>query len=133
MEEVNQDFYSHLFDSYDQLPHAIFRRMGESCPLSSVPRSTCRHIVVRASGPDSIRPKQMKKLTLVPSTPWRKLFTYYLLECRFHLTISRIVLVGEKGSVHDKGSYRPICILSVVYKLSTRVILNKATRMLDEG
>ncbi|KAE9413090.1 hypothetical protein Angca_004653, partial [Angiostrongylus cantonensis] len=38
-----------------------------------------------------------------------------------------------KGGLHDIGNYRPICLLSVVYKLYTRVILNRIDRTLDEG
>ncbi|VDP47155.1 unnamed protein product [Heligmosomoides polygyrus] len=43
------------------------------------------------------------------------------------------VLLYKKGDVHDIGNYRPICLLSVVYKPFTRVILNRISRTLDEG
>ncbi|VDO19677.1 unnamed protein product [Heligmosomoides polygyrus] len=39
----------------------------------------------------------------------------------------------EKGEGHDICNYRPICLLSVVYKLFTRVILNMISRTLNEG
>ncbi|KAE9414939.1 hypothetical protein Angca_008578, partial [Angiostrongylus cantonensis] len=37
-----------------------------------------------------------------------------------------------KGDLHDVDDYRPICLLSVAYKLFTRVILNTIDRTLDE-
>ncbi|KAE9414954.1 hypothetical protein Angca_009216, partial [Angiostrongylus cantonensis] len=46
--------------------------------------------------------------------------------------ISGTVLLFKKGDLHDIGNYRPICLLSVVYKLFTRVILNRIDRTLDE-
>ncbi|KAE9412639.1 hypothetical protein Angca_007100, partial [Angiostrongylus cantonensis] len=46
---------------------------------------------------------------------------------------SMIVLLFKKGNLHDIGNYRPICLLSVVYKHFTRVIINSIGRTLDEG
>ncbi|KAE9413052.1 hypothetical protein Angca_010089, partial [Angiostrongylus cantonensis] len=46
---------------------------------------------------------------------------------------SRTVLLFKKGDLHDIGNYRPICLRCVVYKLFTRVILNRIDRTLDEG
>ncbi|VDO75793.1 unnamed protein product [Heligmosomoides polygyrus] len=40
---------------------------------------------------------------------------------------------NKKEDVHGIGNYCPICLLSVVYELFTRVILNRISRTLDEG
>ncbi|KAK6743543.1 hypothetical protein RB195_010674 [Necator americanus] len=46
---------------------------------------------------------------------------------------SKTVFLYKKGDSHDIGNYRPICLLSVIYRLFTRVILNKIEKVLDEG
>ncbi|KAE9413405.1 hypothetical protein Angca_006238, partial [Angiostrongylus cantonensis] len=46
---------------------------------------------------------------------------------------SKTVLLVKKSDVHDVGNYRPIYLLFVVYKLLTRVILNRIDKTLDEG
>ena len=43
------------------------------------------------------------------------------------------MLLHKNGDPHDIGNYRPICLLSVAYKLLTCVILNRFDRTQDEG
>ncbi|KAE9418772.1 hypothetical protein Angca_006717, partial [Angiostrongylus cantonensis] len=63
-----------------------------------------------------------------------RLFTRYLSECKIptQLKTSKTVLLFKKEDRYDIGNYRPICLLSVVYKVFTRVILNRIDRTLDE-
>ncbi|KAE9421595.1 hypothetical protein Angca_004760, partial [Angiostrongylus cantonensis] len=62
-------------------------------------------------------------------------FTRYLSECKVptQWKTSKTVLLFKKGDLHDIGNYRPICLLSVVYKLFTRIILNRIDITLHEG
>ncbi|KAE9416572.1 hypothetical protein Angca_007486, partial [Angiostrongylus cantonensis] len=46
---------------------------------------------------------------------------------------SKTALLFKKVDLHDIGNYRSICLLSVVYRLFTRVILNRIYRRLEEG
>ncbi|EYC36556.1 hypothetical protein Y032_0883g2842 [Ancylostoma ceylanicum] len=46
---------------------------------------------------------------------------------------STTVLLYKKGDPQDIGNYRPICLLSVVYELFTRVVINRIERTLNEG
>ncbi|KAK6763693.1 hypothetical protein RB195_024136 [Necator americanus] len=64
-----------------------------------------------------------------------RIFTRYKSECKVpkQWKTSKTVLLYKKGAPHDIGNYRPICLLSVIYKLFTRVILNRIEKVLDEG
>ncbi|KAE9413031.1 hypothetical protein Angca_003806, partial [Angiostrongylus cantonensis] len=64
-----------------------------------------------------------------------RLFTRFLSECKVSTQwkTSKTLLLFKKGDLHDVGNYCPICLLSVVYRLFTRVILNRIDRTLNEG
>ncbi|KAE9416687.1 hypothetical protein Angca_009940, partial [Angiostrongylus cantonensis] len=88
-----------------------------------------------APGPERIRSELLKNLPPVLVSTLPRLFTRYLSKCMVSTQwkTSRTVLLFKKGDLHDIGNYRPICLLSVVYKLFTRVVLNRIDRTLDEG
>ncbi|KAE9412688.1 hypothetical protein Angca_008687, partial [Angiostrongylus cantonensis] len=88
-----------------------------------------------APGPDRIRSEHLKNLTPVLVSTLARLFTRYLSECMVptQWKTSKTVLLFKKGDLHHIGNYRPICLLSVVYKPFTRVILSTIDRTLDEG
>ncbi|KAE9413029.1 hypothetical protein Angca_002870, partial [Angiostrongylus cantonensis] len=86
-------------------------------------------------GPDRIRSERLKNLQPVLVSTLARLFSRYLSECKIatQWKTSKTVLLFEKGDLHDIGSYRSTCLLYVVYKHFTRVILNRTDRTLDEG
>ncbi|KAE9412275.1 hypothetical protein Angca_005495, partial [Angiostrongylus cantonensis] len=88
-----------------------------------------------APGPDRIRSEHLKNLPPVLVNTLARLFTRYLSECKVPIQwkTSKTVLLFKKSDLHNIGNYRPICLLSVVYKLFTQVILNRIDRTLDEG
>ncbi|EYC46115.1 hypothetical protein Y032_0407g910 [Ancylostoma ceylanicum] len=138
MERVIYDFYSDLFDSHVQLPPCHLRE--DEYVIPSVLPSEVRHAIKSvknrtAPGPDRIRPEHLKNLPTALVNTLARLFTRYLSECKVpsQWKTSRTVLLYKKGDPQDIGNYRPICLLSVVYQLFTRVILNRIERTLDEG
>ncbi|KAK6753951.1 hypothetical protein RB195_013130 [Necator americanus] len=46
---------------------------------------------------------------------------------------SRAVLIHNKGDREDLCNYRPICLLSVLYKVYTKIILTRISKMLNEA
>ncbi|KAK6735916.1 hypothetical protein RB195_018899 [Necator americanus] len=132
------DFYSDLYDSHVHLPPHHLREDGQVIP--EVLPSEIRHAIMSvrnrtASGPDRIRPEHLKSLPPVLINTLARLFTRYLSECKVpkQWKTSKTVLLYKKGDPHEIGNYRPICLLSVIYKLFTRVILNRIEKVLDEG
>ncbi|KAE9419614.1 hypothetical protein Angca_009749, partial [Angiostrongylus cantonensis] len=88
-----------------------------------------------APGPDRIRLEHLKNIPPVLVNTLARFFTHYMSECKVSTQrkTTKTVLLFKKGDLHHLGKYRPICLLSVVYKLFTRVILNRIDRTLDEG
>ncbi|KAE9412031.1 hypothetical protein Angca_007176, partial [Angiostrongylus cantonensis] len=101
--------------------------------------SEIRHAIssvknLTAPGPGRIR-SHLKNLRPVLVNTLGRLFSRYLSECKLptQWKTSKTVLLFKKGDLHDIGNYRPICLLSVLYKLFARVILDRIDRTLDEG
>ncbi|KAK6749531.1 hypothetical protein RB195_001879 [Necator americanus] len=46
---------------------------------------------------------------------------------------SRTVLIHKKGDREDLRNYRPICLMSVLYKVFTKIIVTRISRTLDEA
>ncbi|KAK6762227.1 hypothetical protein RB195_023081 [Necator americanus] len=136
--KITYDIYSDLFDSHVHLlPH---HQREDRHVIPEVLPSEIRHSIISvknrtAPGPDRIRPEHLKNLLPVLINTLAKLFTRYLSECKVpkQWKTSKTVLLYKKGDPHDIGNYRPICLLSVIYKLFTRVILNRIEKVLDEG
>ncbi|KAE9412872.1 hypothetical protein Angca_002890, partial [Angiostrongylus cantonensis] len=96
--------------------------------ISSVKNRTAPH-------PDRIRSEHLKNLPPVLVSTLARFFTRYLAECKVptQWKTSKTVLLFKKSDLHEIGNYRPICLLSVVDKLFSRVILNRIDRTLNDG
>uniref|UniRef100_A0A7I4YM37 Tick transposon n=1 Tax=Haemonchus contortus TaxID=6289 RepID=A0A7I4YM37_HAECO len=106
----------------------------------SVLPSEIRHAITSmksrtAPGSDRNKPEHPRNLPPAIVRTLARLFTRYLSECKVPTSwkTGKTVLLYKKGDPDDIGNYRPICLLSVIYKLFTRVILNRTGRILDEG
>uniref|UniRef100_A0A7I4Z1T2 Reverse transcriptase domain-containing protein n=1 Tax=Haemonchus contortus TaxID=6289 RepID=A0A7I4Z1T2_HAECO len=138
MEKVIFDFYSDLSDSHVYLPTHHLRQDKYIAP--SVPPSVIRHAITSmenctAPGPDRIKPELLKSIPPVIIKTLARLFTRYLSECKVPTSwkSSKTVMLYKKGDPDDICNYRPICLLSLIYRLFTRAIQNRIGRILYEG
>ena len=88
----------------------------------------------KTSGKDSITSELIKA---AGPQLWKILankFSRYLQEQRIpsDWKQSRTVLLYKKNDKRDLKNYRPICLLSQMYKLFTRIILNRISSTLEE-
>ncbi|VDM53906.1 unnamed protein product [Angiostrongylus costaricensis] len=122
-EPVNLDLFKPLISF---VPPVVLSEIRHA--VSSVKNRT-------APGPYRIRAKHQKNPPPVFLNMLAWLLTRYLSECKVPTLwkTSKTVFLIKKGDLHDIGNYRPICLLCAVYKLFTRVILNRTDITLDEG
>ena len=88
----------------------------------------------KAVGADGISIEAMKAGGAVLHKELAKLFTRCLGNSKTPdcLKSSRMVLIHKKGDNRNLKNYRPISILSNVYKLYTKVLANRLQRQLDD-
>uniref|UniRef100_A0A0K0DNS8 Reverse transcriptase domain-containing protein n=1 Tax=Angiostrongylus cantonensis TaxID=6313 RepID=A0A0K0DNS8_ANGCA len=137
MEKVTHEYYSDLFDSHAHLPSHEIEDDGYVVP--PVPLSEMRHAISSVKnrttpGPDRIRSEQLKNHPPILVNTLVRVFTRYLSECNVPPTqwkTRKTVPLFKNGDLHDIGNHRPICLLSAVYKLFTRAILNSFDRTLE--
>ncbi|KAK6756700.1 hypothetical protein RB195_014871 [Necator americanus] len=87
-----------------------------------------------ASCSDRIRPEHLKNLPSVLIDTLVRLFTRSPVGMQGPQTLEdQRDSVYKKGDSQDIDNYRPICLVSVIYKLFTRVVFNRLGKVLDEG
>lgn len=88
----------------------------------------------KAPGPDGILNETMK--LILPETITRLTALYnnilYSEYIPTQWTTSTITLIHKKGNRDDINNYRPISLMSNIYKVFSKIILNRITKKLDE-
>ncbi|KAJ2948735.1 hypothetical protein O0L34_g7995 [Tuta absoluta] len=89
----------------------------------------------KTPGPDGIRNETLLEIKdyIVPTLTdvFNKILTTETIPQQW--TASTISLLHKKGSKHDISNYRPISLMSNLYKVFAKIILSRITRILDEN
>lgn len=87
----------------------------------------------KAAGPDGILPEMLKEGGPNLHTELRQLFNRCLEQGRIpqDWLETEVILIHKKGDIKNLDNYRPISLLSQLYKTFTRIISNRITGKID--
>lgn len=138
MERRVKEYYTTLFDSKKNVRLGELEENDEDIPnvLISEVREAIKSLKNdKAPGPDGITNEVLKAGEFTLWKVLAKLFD----ECIEQEDVptqwksSTTVIIPKKGDREDLKNYRPIALLPTVYKVFTKVLLNRMSRQLDEG
>ncbi len=134
MEKHVQHFYISLFESKieTESPILLDEDIPEFLPteiLNAIKNSSSG----KAPGMDNIETQDLKYCVESIAKPLTQRFNWYLRERNTPSAwkSSKTTLVFKKGKLEDIKNYRPICLLSNIYKLFTTLILQRIKRNLN--
>ncbi|KAI5739732.1 hypothetical protein M8J77_022721 [Diaphorina citri] len=137
IENVVQSFYEDLFSSQVHIETPTLE-VTETTPdilIDEVENGLKQMQTGKSPGLDKIYIDDVKAggPTLFKSIAER--FTHYLKTGKIpdQWKTSKTILLFKKGNPEDIQNYRPICLLSHLYKLMTRIILNRIQRTLEDN
>ncbi len=135
MEEVCKTFYTNLFKSSLSFTLPSPQTVEELPPIMVSEIENALHLAKsdKAPGKDGITTEMLKSSG---ETFWKALttrFNRYLKEGKVpsQWKGSNTILLHKKGDKEDLKNYRPICLLSHIYKLFTKIIVTRLSNNLD--
>ncbi|MFH4984559.1 hypothetical protein AB6A40_011268, partial [Gnathostoma spinigerum] len=139
-EEINEickQFYSNLFQSRVTIspPNLLEDLDPPPSVLISEVRDALKEMPTgKIPGKDD---KSAEVLHAGGYTLWRALakrLNAYMAQCKIpsDWKSSKTILLYKKGDREDFKNYRPICLLSTIYRLCTKIISNRLSRTFDE-
>ena len=136
IEKIVVDFYSDLYRSTTDVARTPTPTQERAPEILA---SEVRHAInqlkpKKACGPDNISGDFLKMCNDTIILKLTERFNRYLEQQAIptQWKSSRTVLIHKKGDREDIKNYRPIALLSHVYKLFTKIILNRVEKTLDE-
>ena len=143
IEDICKRFYTELFASTKKVERIQRQKRAGHEEEETLPDVTIKEVEDtiksmkngKAPGPDGITIEMLKAGGRKVWEQMAAIFTECIRSKRIpiHWKESKTILIYKKGDPQDIKNYRPICLLSQIYKVFTKIILNRITRQLDKA
>ncbi|CAH2103439.1 unnamed protein product [Euphydryas editha] len=137
--EIATAFYSKLYDDVDYTKTQYLREEDEE-PILPILENEIRYATLsqknyKAPGDDGITNEILKGCLDYTIKAFTNLYNDILTkeEIPQQWTFSNIILLHKKGDRTEINNYRPISLISNLYKIFSKVILNRISSALDEN
>jgi hypothetical protein len=131
------DFYKDLYSNPDASEYIDLPDTSEVPPIleCEVEKSISSQKINKASGPDNISNETLIETKEHIAPTLTQVFNMILKKEMIpkQWTVSTIKLLHKKGDKNDIGNYRPISLMSNIYKTFSKIILHRITKILDEN
>nr|CDJ91205.1 RNA-directed DNA polymerase (reverse transcriptase) domain containing protein [Haemonchus contortus] len=136
MENIVQDFYTELFRSSTFVPKCSMPPYEEPPAILDSEVANPMRSMKKGAAPalDNIPADLLRSGSTTLHTLFAEQFNHYLRLKKIlqQWKESKTILLLKEGQREDISNYRPISLLSVVYKSFTKVLPNRVERILDE-
>ncbi|XP_013383867.1 uncharacterized protein LOC106154146 [Lingula anatina] len=130
-----EEFYGELYASNKEIEIST-----KACDLPDITAWEVESAVQKmkngkAAGNDNIKAEMVKAGGDILSQELARLFTkcLHLKEIPVAWKNANMIIMFKKGNRKDIKNYRPICLLSNLYKIYTKILTERLTRQLDEA
>ena len=129
-----EEFYTELYDSDQTVTIRTDPREVPSVTTWEVEAALKKMKNGKATGNDQVNIETLKAGEDTIAKALAKLFTKCISERRIPTTWknAKMVIIFKKGNQKDIKNYRPICLLSNIYKLFTKILTARLEKILDE-
>ncbi|KAJ8724843.1 hypothetical protein PYW07_015801 [Mythimna separata] len=137
--KVATDFYRKLYTNTDESIQTETEKEGyEEIPgilESEVIKAIKTQKSGKAPGDDKITNEILRESLIAISKCLTNLFNEIMTteQIPIQWTKSTIVLLHKKGDKNEINNYRPICLMSNLYKVFSKIILGRITKQLEEN
>ena len=130
-----EEFYTELYDSDQTITIRTDPREVPSVTTWEVEAALKKMKNGKTTGNDQVNIETLKAGEDTIAKALAKLYTKCISERRIPTTWknAKMVIIFKKGNQNDIKNYRPICLLSNIYKLFTKILTARLEKILNEN